>query len=205
MYLTVHPDNPSPRLMEQAADVLSRGGVIIYPTDTLYALGCDLFNHKALDRMARLRGIPVERALFSLMCPDLSCLADYTRSISQTVFKTIRRNTPGPFTFVLPANSQTPKIWQSRRKTIGIRIPDNAIARGLASLLGHPMVTASVYHDFEDMDPESVTNPELIAEQFENQVDMIINGGMGQLFPSTVVDCTQGLPEVVRQGKGQLL
>ena len=203
MRIRIYPDNPSSKSIAQAVEMLESGGVIIYPTDTLYALGCDLYNHKALDRLCRLRGVKTEKALFSLLCPDLGCLADYTRPVSNTLFKLLRRNTPGPFTFVLPANSQTPKVWQSKRKTIGIRIPDNAVARALAETLGHPMVTASLRLD-DAADDTYLTDPELMEELFGRQVDLIVDGGPGFLTPSTVVDCTSGEPVIIRQGAGRL-
>lgn len=202
MYLKLYPDSLSERHLARVTDILNAGGVIVYPTDTLYAFGCDMYNHKALERMAQLRGIRADKALFSLMCPDLSVLSDFTRPISNAVFKSIRRHTPGPFTFILPANTVTPKIFQSKRKTVGIRIPDHAVARAMAESLGHPLATASLKlrEGFEDED--YLIEPELINEMYGDLVDAVIDGGTGRTEPSTVVDFTSDEPEVLRQGIG---
>ena len=202
MYLKLYPDHLSDRHLARVTEMLTAGGVIVYPTDTLYAFGCDMFNHKALERMAQLRGVRTEHALFSLVCPDLSVLSDYTRPISNPVFKLIRRHTPGPYTFILQANALTPKIFQSKRKTVGIRIPDHTVARALAESLGHPLATASLKLREGFDDEACMMDPELIREMYGDLVDAVIDSGPGGLEPSTVVDFTSGLPEVLRQGKG---
>lgn len=203
MIVKIFPENPNPKQIDCVVDVLRKGGVIIYPTDTIYAIGCDMTNHKAVERVARIKGIKPELSLFSILCNDLSRLSDYTRPVDNNTFKIIKRNTPGPFTFILNAGSKTPKIFQSKRKTVGIRIPDNSIACALVEALGNPLVTTTINHC--DIDMENFTDPELIHEYYEDLVDLVIDGGMGQIEPSTVVDCSSGIPEIIRQGLGQLI
>jgi tRNA threonylcarbamoyl adenosine modification protein (Sua5/YciO/YrdC/YwlC family) len=202
MIIRIHPENPTPRLMETAATTLQEGGLVIYPTDSVYAIGCSMLKPKAIDRLARLRGVKPEKARFSFIFSDLTDLSLYTKPITNPVFKLIRRVTPGPYTFVLEANNKIPKLVQSNRRTIGIRIPDNNIARELVRLLGHPMMSTSV-HDDDDI-IEYTTDPELIYEKYQNDVDLVIHGGYGDNHPTTVVDCTGDEIEVLRQGKGVL-
>jgi tRNA threonylcarbamoyl adenosine modification protein (Sua5/YciO/YrdC/YwlC family) len=202
MIISIHPETPSPRQTEQAVRTLSEGGLIIYPTDSVYAIGCSMLKPKAIERLARLRGVKPEKARFSFLFNDLTDLSLYTRPISNPVFKLIRRLTPGPFTFILEANNRIPKLVLSNRKTIGIRIPDNNIARDLVRQLGHPIMSTSV-HDDDDI-IEYTTDPDLIHEKYLNDVDLVIHGGYGDNQPTTVIDCTSDMIEVLRQGKGIL-
>ncbi len=202
MMIRIHPDTPSLRQIETAVQILADGGLVVYPTDSVYAIGCSLLKPKAIERLARLRGMKANKARFSFVFHDLSDLALYTRPISNPVFKMIRRVTPGPFTFILEANNKIPKLVLSNRKTIGIRIPDNNIARELVHHLGHPMLSTSV-HDDDDI-VEYTTDPELIHEKYQHEVDLVINGGYGDNEVTTVVDCTGPEIEILRQGKGVL-
>jgi tRNA threonylcarbamoyl adenosine modification protein (Sua5/YciO/YrdC/YwlC family) len=202
MLLRIHPDNPAERQLRMAVECLENDGVVIYPTDTVYAIGCSIFKLKALERVARIKGLKLEKANFSMVCYDLSHLAEYTRPIPNHIYKLMKRSFPGPFTFILDANNNIPKIFQSKKRTVGIRIPDNNIARELVRMLGNPIVSTSV-HDEDDV-IEYTTDPELIYEKFGHTVDMVIDGGFGDNEASTVVDCTGDEPEIVRQGKGIL-
>ena len=202
MLLRIHPDNPAERQLRMAVECLENDGVVIYPTDTVYAIGCSIFKPKALERVARIKGLKLEKANFSMVCYDLSHLAEYTRPIPNHIYKLMKRSFPGPFTFILDANNNIPKIFQSKKRTVGIRIPDNNIARELVRMLGNPIVSTSV-HDEDDV-IEYTTDPELIYEKFGHTVDMVIDGGFGDNEASTVVDCTGDEPEIVRQGKGIL-
>jgi tRNA threonylcarbamoyl adenosine modification protein (Sua5/YciO/YrdC/YwlC family) len=203
MYIKMYNENPSPRLIRQVADVLRDGGVIIYPTDTVYGLGCDIFKPKAVERIAWIKGIKPEKANFSFIVPDFSNLSDYTRPFSNSIFKLMKSHLPGPFTFILPASSKVPKIMENRKKTVGIRIPDNNIILEIAKELGHPILTTSV-HD-SDKIVVYTTDPEVIYENFREQIDLMIDGGYGGNIPSTIVDCTGDEPVIVRQGLGELV
>lgn len=198
----IYPENPNPRAINRVVEVLKNGGVIVYPTDTVYSFGCDLSNSKAMDRVAWLKGTKKEKADFSIIFYDLSHLSDYTRQVDTATYKILKRCLPGPFTFILAANNTVPKIFKNKKKTIGIRIPDNSIPREIVNALGNPIIATSV-HD-EDEIIEYTTDPEFIAEKFENQVDLVIDGGMGDNFASTVVDLTGDVPEVIREGKGDI-
>ena len=200
MLLKIHPENPSHRQILRAAEVLQRGGIIVYPTDTVYAFGCDIYQHRAVEKIAKLKGIRPEKADFSFIFSDLSQLSDYAKLIDNRIYKMMKAYLPGPFTFILHARNNVPKLFQSRKKTIGIRIPDNNIALELVRELGHPMMTTSI-HD-EDELIEYTTDPELIYDKYKSRVDAIINGGYGNNEPSTVVDCTTEEPTVLRQGIG---
>lgn len=202
MLIYIHPETPAQRQIDAAAEVLNQGGIIIYPTDSVYAMGCSMLKPKAIERMARIKGMKPEKAQFSFIFSDLSDLAMYTRPITNPVFKLIRKNTPGPFTFILEANNRIPKLIQSNRKTIGIRIPGNNIPRAIVQRLGHPMMSTSVHDDDEII--EYTTDPELIHERYENEVDMVINGGFGDNHVTSIIDCTGDQIEVVRQGKGEI-
>jgi tRNA threonylcarbamoyl adenosine modification protein (Sua5/YciO/YrdC/YwlC family) len=202
MYIKMYNENPSPRLIRQVADILREGGVIIYPTDTVYGLGCDIFKPKAVERIAWIKGIKPDKANFSFIVPDFSNLSDYTRPFSNSIFKLMKSHLPGPFTFILPANSKVPKIMENRKKTVGIRIPDNNIILEIAKELGHPILTTSV-HD-SDKIVVYTTDPEVIYENFKEQIDLMIDGGYGGNIPSTIVDCTGDEPVIVRQGLGEL-
>ncbi|MFQ5334921.1 MAG: L-threonylcarbamoyladenylate synthase [Flavobacteriales bacterium] len=201
MILKIHPDNPGNRQMGKAAAVLKKGGVIIYPTDTVYAFGCDLMQRRAFERIARIKGIKAEKANFSLICSDLSHIADFAR-VETPVFKLMKKVLPGPFTFVLKATNAVPKLFQSNKKTVGIRIPANNIPRQLVELLGNPLVTSSIHDDEEVI--EYLTDPELIDVKYAGLVDEVIDGGFGKNEPSTVVDCTGDAPVVIRQGVGDI-
>ena len=198
--IKIYPENPNPRQLALAVDCIRKGGVVIYPTDTVYGLGCDLNNSKALERVARIKGIKPEKADFSIICYDLSHLSDYTRQVDNATFKLMKKAFPGPFTFILNANSNVPKIFKHKKKTVGIRIPDNNIPREIVRELGHPIVTTSVLDDDEIL--EYTTDPELIHERYFHQVDMVIDGGYGNNEASTVVDCTGDEPIIIRQGMG---
>lgn len=200
MLVKIHPDNPSERQLSMVLDCLRKDGVIIYPTDTVYALGCSIHSSKALERVARIRGLKLEKANFSFVCHDLSNLSEYTRPIPNHVYRMMRKAFPGPFTFILDANNNVPKIFQHKKKTIGIRVPDNNIIREIVRLLGNPVVSTSI-HDEDDI-IEYTTDPELIYEKYNRLVDMVVDGGYGDNEASTVIDCTQDEPVVVREGKG---
>lgn len=200
MLVRIHPVNPDQRQILKVVEILRKGGVIIYPTDTVYGLGCDIFNQKAVERVARIKGIKLEKTNFSFVFNDLSHLSDYTRHIDNTVFKLMKKYLPGPYTFILPSNSRVPKIFKNKKKTVGIRIPDNLIPLEIVNELGNPILTTSI-HD-EDKILEYTTDPELIHEKYEALVDLVIDGGYGYNVPSTVIDCTGEEPEIIRPGIG---
>ncbi len=202
MLLRIHPDNPNERYILQIVDVLRKGGVIIYPTDTLYGIGCDITNQKAIERVARIKGINAQKANFSFICSDLSHLSDFTLPVKNDIFKLMKRNLPGPFTFILPANTNVPKLLKSKRKTVGIRVPDNSIIREIVNTLGNPILSTSVFE--ENMEIEYITDPELIYERYGDQVDIVIDGGYGNVTASTIVDCTSGDIEILREGEKEL-
>lgn len=199
MLLKIHPENPSPRQISRLSEILKKGGVIIYPTDTVYGLGCDILNLKAAERVAKIKGVRFDKANFSFIFHDLSQLSDYARHVSNNIFKLMKHYLPGPYTFILEANNRVPRLFRGRKK-IGIRIPDNNIVRAIVRELGNPLLTTSV-HD-EDKLLDYTTDPELIYEQYKKTVDAVVNGGYCKNEPSTVVDCTKGEPEVLRQGIG---
>ena len=200
MIIEIHPDNPDERKIRQIVDCLLEGGVIVYPTDTVYSFGCDMLNNKAVERVARLKNIKTEKANFSLVCHDLSHITEYSKQLSNPVFKLMKSVLPGPYTFILEAGRAIPKIFSERKKTIGIRVPDNNIARDIVKKLGHPIIAASVHDDDELL--EYTTDPEMIHEKFEKLVDMVIDGGPGSFDASTILDCTGDQITLVRQGKG---
>ena len=202
MYLRLFEDNPNERDVRRAADILRGGGVVIYPTDTVYAMGCDINQVKAVQRVCQLKGVKPEKASFSMICRDLSNIAAYAK-VSNEVFKLMKHNLPGPFTFVLPATNRLPNVLMNRRKTIGIRVPDNYIVRALVEELGGPLLTTSVKADDEVV--EYMTDPELIYERYGRLVDLVIDGGSGRNVASTVVDCTADPVEIIRQGVGELV
>jgi tRNA threonylcarbamoyl adenosine modification protein (Sua5/YciO/YrdC/YwlC family) len=202
MLLRIHPENPSHRQIMKVVECLNDGGVIIFPTDTIYALGCDIFNSKAVDRVAQIKGVKKEKANFSFLCHDLSHLSDFTKPISNEIFKLMKSKLPGPFTFILNANNKVPKLFQSKKKTVGIRVPDNNITSEIIRELGNPLMSTSI-HD-EDEIIEYTTDPELIYEKFRNQVDIVIDGGYGDNEPSTIFDCTGDEILILREGKGSL-
>lgn len=200
MLIPLHPANPNPRDLKKVIDLLDRDGVIIIPTDTIYAMACRLDRKKAIERMARIAGKKPEKVNFSLICSDLSNIADYTSHIDKAIFRLLKNNLPGPFTFILPANNNVTKYFSSNKKTIGIRVPDNPIAQSIIQVLGIPLVVTTIHH--EDHILEYMTDPDEIHEKFEHQVDAVIDGGAGGNIPSTIIDCTTDVPEVIREGKG---
>ncbi|WP_353126485.1 L-threonylcarbamoyladenylate synthase [Parapedobacter pyrenivorans] len=202
MLLKIYEQNPNPKAIQQVANVLRRGGLIIYPTDTVYGLGCDINNHKAIERVCELRGIKPEKANLSLICYDLTAISQYTKPFGTVTFRILKRALPGPFTFIFNASGQVPKLLSSKKKTVGIRVPDNNIAREIVRELGNPIVSASI-HD-EDEIVEYSTDPELIHEKFVDLVDIVIDGGYGGNVASTVVDATSDDFEILREGKGDL-
>ncbi|WP_372934547.1 L-threonylcarbamoyladenylate synthase [Mariniphaga sediminis] len=202
MLLRLYNENPNPRDIRKVVDVLREGGIIIYPTDTVYGLGCDITNPKAVDKVARFKGIKIEKANFSFICSDLSHLSDYTKPISNTVFKLMRKNLPGPFTFILEANNNVPRYFKGKKKTVGIRVPDNNIIRDIIYELGNPILSTSIRDEDEIL--EYTTDPELIYEKYQDFADLVIDGGHGELVPSTVIDCTNDEITIVREGKGIL-
>ncbi len=199
--IKIYKENISPREIQKAVTVLKRGGLIIYPTDTVYGLGCDITNIKALQKIAQIKGIKLEKANFSFICKDLSNLSDYVKQIDSSTFKLLKRALPGPYTFILPGAKTLPNAFKNK-KTVGIRIPNNEIAIELVSLLGNPIISTSI-HD-EDELLEYTTDPELIYEKWASKVDLVIDGGYGDNLASTVIDLTSGYPEIVREGKGSL-
>jgi len=203
MLLRIHPDNPSERQIRMVVECLRDGGIVIYPTDTIYGIGCDIFKVKSVEKIAELRGLKPGKTTFSFICHDLSQLSEFTRPIENPIFKVMKANLPGPFTFILNANNNVPRHIQSKRKTVGIRIPDNQIALEIVRQLGNPIMSTSVHDDDEII--EYTTDPELIYEKFQDKVDIVIDGGYGGNIPSTVVDCTDGEIVVIREGKGELV
>lgn len=201
MLLRINPDNPEGRKIKQVAETLSKGGVIIYPTDTVYGLGCDIFNPKAVERICRLRGLKPEKAMLSFICKDISQIAEYAFQIDNDVFKALKRNLPGPFTFVLKSNNQVPKLFKNRKRSIGVRIPDNNIAQGIVQELGRPILSLSLKSDDEIL--EYFTDPIDIYDDFKKLVDIVIDGGVGANVPSTVVDCMSDDMFIIRQGAGE--
>lgn len=201
MFIKLFEDNPNSRDIRKVVDLLRNGGVIIYPTDTVYAIGCDINNVKAVQRVASLKGLKPEKANFSMICSDLSNVATYAK-VSNEVFKVMKHNLPGPFTFILPVTNKLPNILMNKRKTIGIRVPDNYIVKAIVEELGTPLLTTSVKD--EDELVEYITDPELIHEKYENRVDAVVDGGYGKNIASTIVDCSQGEIDVIRQGAGIL-
>jgi tRNA threonylcarbamoyl adenosine modification protein (Sua5/YciO/YrdC/YwlC family) len=195
----IYPENPNPKEINKVLQVLRNGGLVIYPTDTVYGLGCDITNTKALERIAKIKGIKLEKANFSFICYDLSNLSDYVKQIDTATFKILKKALPGPFTFILPGNNNLPKEFK-KKKTVGIRIPDNNIIREIVRQLGNPIVTTSIHDDDEIL--EYSTDPELIFEKWQDKVDLVIDGGYGDNIPSTIVDLSEGEPELIREGKG---
>lgn len=202
MFLTIHPENPEIRKIEKVVNCLREGGIIIYPTDTIYGLGCDINNPKALARICQLKGLDPKKASLAFICRDLSHLSDYTINSSKAVYKVLNRNLPGPFTFILKANNEVPKLLKNKKKTVGIRIPNNKIALTIVEELGNPILTTSLHHKDEFI--QYPTDPSEMFDEYQKEVDIVIDGGYGKHTPSTVVDCTTGEIEILRQGAGEL-
>ena len=201
MLLEIHPDNPSPRHIKQVIDVLNADGVIIFPTDTIYGIGCDIKNAKAFEKLCRIRGVKPQKANFSFLLNDLSHISSYTKPFERNVFKLLKATLPGPFTYILPASNTVPSLFRNNKKTIGIRVPDNKIIQALIEELGGPLVSASLRDD-QDIISEYLTDPAEIHDRFGNMVDLVIDGGYGKNIASTIIDCTGDEPEVIREGLG---
>jgi len=202
MLIKIYPENPNERAIDQVVEVLRKGGLIIYPTDTIYGLGCDITNPKAIEKICRIRGIKPEKANFSFICHDLSHISDFIKPIDNTTFRVLKKALPGPFTFIFNANNNVPKLLSSNKKTVGIRVPDNNIARCIVKELGNPILSTSIKDDDELV--EYSTDPELIYEKYQDLVDLVIDGGYGDNEASTVIDCTNGEFEIIREGKGDI-
>jgi tRNA threonylcarbamoyl adenosine modification protein (Sua5/YciO/YrdC/YwlC family) len=198
MLLEIHPNNPNPRHIATVVDCLKSGGIIAYPTDTIYGLGCDIFQPKAIEKIAQIKGVDPSKAQLSFVCADLSDLSKYTKSISTPLYRLLKNYLPGPFTFILPASKQVPKLLQNKKNTIGLRIPDNHIASAIVTALEHPILSASLPGEMV----EDYTNPYVIHQNFENLVDIVIDGGIGGMIPSTIIDCTTDDYTVIREGAG---
>jgi tRNA threonylcarbamoyl adenosine modification protein (Sua5/YciO/YrdC/YwlC family) len=203
MFLVIHPENPSPRQIKQVVEVLQSGGVMIFPTDTVYAIGCDVHNSKAFDKLCRIKSIKPQKANFSFLFTDLSHLSEYTKPVSRDVFKLLKSSLPGPFTFILPASNMVPVLFRNNKKTIGIRVPDNKIVQNIISELGGPLVSASL-HDTEDEIVEYLSDPVEINEKMGKLVDLVIDGGFGGNIASTIIDCTSDEPVIIREGAGKI-
>ena len=200
-FIKIYSENPNPKEIQKIIKVLQNGGLIIYPTDTVYGLGCDFTNTKALEKIARIKGVKLEKSNFSFICNDLSHLSDYVKQIDTPTYKILKRALPGPYTFILPGSSSLPKVFK-KKKTVGIRVPDNSIARILVETLGNPIISTSIRDDDDVI--EYTTDPELIYEKWKDIVDVVIDGGYGDNEASTVIDLTGSEPFVIREGKGSL-
>jgi len=200
--IKLYPENPDVRKINQIVEILRNGGIIIYPTDTIYGLGCDLHNKKAIDRLCRIKEIKPKNFNLSFICNDMSNISHYVKNLDTPTFKIMKRALPGPYTFILEASSKVPKIFDGSKKTVGIRIPDNNIPRMITELLGNPIVTTSIKDD--DQIVEYTTDPEQIYDEYQNLVDVVIDGGVGGNVPSTVIDCSGASPEVIREGLGSI-
>lgn len=199
--IKLYEENPSEKELMKIVKVLKNGGLIIYPTDTVYGLGCDIKNNEALSKIAKIKGVKLEKANFSFICEDLSNLSEYVAQIDSQTFKILKRNLPGPYTFILPGNNNLPSVFK-KKKTVGIRVPDNAIPRAIVKFLGNPIVSTSI-KDEDDL-IEYTTDPELIAEKWDKLVDIVIDGGYGDNVASTVIDLTTEQPTLIREGKGSI-
>ncbi len=198
MLLRIHPENPQPRLIKQVVECLKDGGVIIYPTDTIYGLGCDIKHAKAIEKICQIKNMDPQKAQLSFICSDLSHLSEYSKSIDTPLYRMLKNYLPGPYTFILPASKQVPKILQSKKSTIGLRVPDNNICQQILTMLGNPILSTSLPGEMV----EDYTDPEIIYDRFENLVDFVIDGGIGGMTPSTIVDCTTDEWTILRQGLG---
>ncbi|MEJ6792595.1 MAG: L-threonylcarbamoyladenylate synthase [Lacinutrix sp.] len=200
-FIKIYEENPNPKEIKKVLEVLKKGGLVIYPTDTVYGLGCDINNAKSLERIARIKGVKLEKAKLSLICYDLSNLSDYVKQINSSTFKILKRALPGPYTFILPGSKSLPSVFK-KKKEVGIRIPDNNITLEIVKALGNPLVSTSIRDEDEIL--EYTTDPELIFEKWDNLVDLVINGGYGGNEGSTIVDLSKDEPEIIREGKGSL-
>jgi len=200
MLIHIHPDNPQDRLIKQVAGILKNGGVIIYPTDTIYGLGCDITQHKAVERICRIKGVDPQKANLSFVCYDLSDLSHYAKQLNTSVYRALKQYLPGPYTFILEASKLVPKILKTKKDTVGIRVPDNKIARCIVKELGNPILSATLPGEHV----EDYTDPDLIHDRFEKLVDVVIDGGIGGMVPSTIISFTSGEAEVIREGAGEV-
>lgn len=199
MLIRIHPENPQERLIRQVVGILKQGGIIIYPTDTIYGLGCDIYQHKAIERICRIKNVEPQKANLSFVCYDLSDLSHYARQLNTPVYRTLKQYLPGPYTFILGASKEVPKLLKTKKDTVGIRVPDNKIARCVVQELGNPILSASLPGEYV----EDYTDPEIIHDKFEKLVDVVIDGGVGGMIPSTVVDFSKDEPELIREGAGE--
>ena len=202
MLIRIHPENPQEKQIKKVVECLKDGGIIIYPTDTIYGLGCDIFKQKSVEKIARIRDVSIKKHNFSFICSDLSHLSDFSKPMDRSTYKLMRKALPGPFTFILNANNTIPKLFKNNRKTVGIRVPNHQIPREIVALLNNPILTTSIHDD--DSIVEYSTDPELIYEKWTNLVDLVIDGGYGGNIGSTIIDLTEGEPLVIREGKGSL-
>ncbi len=198
MLIHIHPDNPQPRLIKQVVEILKKGGVIVYPTDTIYGLGCDIFQHKAIERICSIKNVTPQKAQLSFVCYDLSDLSKYAKQLTTPVYRTLKQYLPGPYTFILEASKEVPKILKTKKDTIGLRIPDNKIAQCIVEELGNPILSATLPGEYV----EEYTDPDIIQDRFIKLVDMVIDGGIGGTIPSTIIDFTKTEPELIREGAG---
>lgn len=199
MLIRIHPIDPQERLLRQVAQTLKRGGIIIYPTDTIYGLGCDIFQHRAVERICQIKNVQPEKANLSFVCYDLSDLSHYAKQLDTPVYRTLKQYLPGPYTFILPASKEVPRILKTKKDTVGIRVPDNRIARCIVKELGNPILSATLPGELV----EDYTDPEVIHDKFGGLVDLVIDGGIGGMVPSTIVDFTKEEPEIIRMGAGE--
>lgn len=203
MHLEINPENSDQRSIDQVVSILKKGGLVIFPTDSVYSIGCDLYHKQALQNLAKFKDVKLNKARFSIICSSITQLSGYVKQLDRPTFKLLKHHLPGPFTFILNASSEIPKLFDSNRKEIGIRIPNHSLMLAIVESLGNPIVSTSL-HDDEDEILDYFTDPFEIYERYDNEVDLIINGGYGNIFPSTVVDCTEGDARIVRQGIGNL-
>ena len=203
MFLKIHPDNPNPRKINTVVECLLDGGVIIYPSDTVYGFGCDIYNKKAVARIANIKGINIKKQKFSFICSSLSNISKFTKPISNETYKLMKRNLPGPFTFILNANNNIPKIFKTNRKKLGIRVPKHNIPLEIVKKLENPIISSSVKEN--DKIIEYITDPEIMYDKFKNLVDIVIDSGFTGYLPSTIIDCTKSDFEIIRQGKGNII
>jgi tRNA threonylcarbamoyl adenosine modification protein (Sua5/YciO/YrdC/YwlC family) len=199
MLIRIHPVDPQQRLIRQVVDTLKQGGIIIYPTDTIYGLGCDIYQHRAIERICQIKNVQPQKANLSFVCYDLSDLSQYAKQLNTPVYRTLKQYLPGPYTFILEASKEVPKILKTKKDTVGIRLPDNKIARCIVKELGNPILSATLPGEYV----EDYTDPEIIHDKFGNLVDIVIDGGIGGIIPSTIIDFTSGEPEVIREGAGE--
>jgi len=203
MFIEINPANIDQRLITQVVETLRKGNLIIFPTDSVYAVGCDALNKKALAELAKWKDVKIHKANFSIICSDLSQVSEYVKQVDRSTFRLMKQHLPGPYTFIMEATNEVSKLFDASKKEIGIRIPDNKIVQAIVEELGHPIVTTSL-HDGEDEIADYFADPYAIYERFDDEFEIIIDGGYGHLEPSTIIDCTSGSPEIVRQGIGKI-